>query len=960
MKSEISKIALLTDELIGYIPNECKSKRDLELWLNKNPYSPYVSLYAGKSSLKFDKSKSFVSSLDNKDRIRIDDNIYFKLENFETFDNKILSANGKLENLIEAKELFEHYPDFKKIDLQINISYINNGFHDGKILHNENFIKKIEVNADNSINAMKVLIHKLQNAIQLKEKFKVSKSYFQYDEIEEKKYDQINKFQTLEEANELLKGNSLFQEEITAQANLFLNADYFFENKNKYKTKLILINPDEYIQAVKLKQPRHAIDMKKIKKLEGFAKEGLKFEIPYLRYGSIDIDEEEDKYTFGQEGYNRSLIAKDKKIKEIPVIICYREEDESIPNFIKEKLNPSIPINQKSIYDKIFSEDGKFNLDKKLREYIPRLEKSFKDINSFKKNIPSYIESPVGKIHVNLLHAFNHMSGENSTKMNRTKYNGNFLKELTNPLLVIKTDYNEKEGYYFYNISKDSNNNLVNTLHCLIKKNDILEHKTFYKFANGLGKIKRFLNESEVIHCHKLLTDISEIKSERIHYSNVNSIIQEKENKVNIINEKPLEHPKNIVYHGSNSDFNKFSLDYVKNGIGVNLFGFGVYCSESQNIAKNYGKELGTKIKINDIEYNSSNPEHYAINILKSNCNVIKNALFELKREMLYAQTENYEFHKQAYEILKEEKENIYKHKKTIEDNSILYKMQIPNQRYFIKEGYRIASQNKEIINIIENIDKETFPNVEILEDFLNNKISGMEFYNGIAKSFNDNEKLASEYLYKLGIKGISIKTFSSLLDYSSDEKYCNYVVFNDSDIKILRKETPTGIIEFKNEDKIYNNEDTVNRLLSIVPSGINISFVKDFLLFNGISQSFVNDIKDEIFFNKILINDSKENEDIKNNEYFTPIDNLEVKEIENIYIKTIIEEKDEKFNVINNQIPEIEDFINLKNFQDITNDIEISKIDNMREEQLNNDNLEKENLKENSYEVIARLKVTI
>ena len=53
--------------------------------------------------------------------------------------------------------------------------------------------------------------------------------------------------------------------------------------------------------------------MKKIKKLEGFAKEGLKFEIPYLRYGSIDIDEEEDKYTFGQEGYNRSLIAKDKK-----------------------------------------------------------------------------------------------------------------------------------------------------------------------------------------------------------------------------------------------------------------------------------------------------------------------------------------------------------------------------------------------------------------------------------------------------------------------------------------------------------------------------------------------------------------------------------------------------------------------------------------------------------------------
>lgn len=947
MENRISKLVLLTEEIINYIPKECRNKKELENWLLQNPYSPYVTLYAGSKSLKFDDNKSFVSPIDNKKRVRINDNIYLKLENFESFDNKIISANGNLEDLIEASELFEHYPDFRKINLKINISYINNGYHHGKVVYAKEKVKKIEVNADNSINAMKILIHKIQNSIQLKENLKVTKSYFEYDEIQEREENVLSNFQSLEEANELLKDNKLFQEEITAYKNLFSNQEYYFENKNKYQAKLIYITPDEYIQAVKLKQPRHALDMRKIRNLETLSKDGIKFEIPYLRYGSIDIDEEIDRHTFGQEGYNRSIIAKDKKIDKIPTIVCYREDDESIPDFIKEKLIPNPKITTQEIYNKIFNENGKFKLDKNLREHIPYLSKSFKTIKEFKQNVPSYINSPVGKIHIDVYHAFNHMNKDNSTKIDRTKYNGNFLKELKNPLIVFKSNYNGKDGYYFYNISKDSKHNLSNTLHCLVKNDKgILEHKTFYRFESGLGKIKRFLNESEIVHCHKLLAEKSAINSEQIHYSNVDEIIQEKENKVKQENIKDVDYPKNIGYHGTNADFEEFSLNFNRKGIGANVFGFGVYCSESINIAKSYGMELGISIKIDGVEYNSLNPEHYAIKTLKDNCNVYQNALFELKRELKYAQPENIEFQRQAYELLKKEKDRIYDYKRTIEDNSIIYKIEIPNKKYFIKEGGLISSQPKNIIEILNKIDKDNFPDREALENFLNNKITGIEFYRELEKAFNDYDKKTSEFLFGLGIKGISIS------NYNPDEKSDNYVIFDTRDIKILTKETPIGIIEYKNTNNTYENTEKVNKLLSIVPNGIKTSFVKDFLMFNGISESFVDDIKSDIFINKEIINNHDE---IKYNHYFTQEDDLIAKEVANIYIKTILDEKDEIFYAKNEQIINIQNSINIADFKDIVENIEINKIDNMKNTSLE-ETVSKEFQQNSSYEKVARM----
>ncbi len=49
------------------------------------------------------------------------------------------------------------------------------------------------------------------------------------------------------------------------------------------------------------------------------------------------------------------------------------------------------------------------------------------------------------------------------------------------------------------------------------------------------------------MYCHKLLTDESIVKSERIHYNNTNSIIHK--NNVNLANNQ-----KNVVYYGAKKD----------------------------------------------------------------------------------------------------------------------------------------------------------------------------------------------------------------------------------------------------------------------------------------------------------------------------------------------------------------------------------------------------------------------
>jgi len=177
---KLLKFAVINDHLVSLIPDSYSSKKELLNWLDSSPYSPYVSLYGGVSSLTYQQDKSFISDIDQKIRYRLDDIFSFKFENFEVFGNCIYSANTRLSNILNCDELFRAYPEFRDIEVAINISNANNGVMSGANYYTEG---RIEVFADSNESAMRVLLHELQHSIQVKEGFAIGESYYKEEGV---------------------------------------------------------------------------------------------------------------------------------------------------------------------------------------------------------------------------------------------------------------------------------------------------------------------------------------------------------------------------------------------------------------------------------------------------------------------------------------------------------------------------------------------------------------------------------------------------------------------------------------------------------------------------------------------------------------------------------------------------------------------------------------------------------
>lgn len=336
----LQKLSVLTEYMLKDIPN-VESKKNIVHWLKSAPYSPYTTFYGGKKSKIFEKEKSFTSSIDGKLRYAIKDETTFKFENFIRIEDEFYFANTKLANIIKSEELFNAYPHLKDLEIKINISNAKNGSINGNTFYNEDtkIANKIEVYATTNEDAMTALIHEIQHCIQLKEDFAIGASYYNDKGVMDMFVSGVEKPQTKKQAQEIIEESAFFNPNIIKFQEVFNNPHYFEENKRGIKAKVIYLSPDEYMTAVRLKRPNHIESESKLDSIRLAMKSNVRLETPYLYYGSVDIDEESDLNTFGQEGYNRSFVAKELGAKEIPVFIRYRENDTNIPSFIKEKLN---------------------------------------------------------------------------------------------------------------------------------------------------------------------------------------------------------------------------------------------------------------------------------------------------------------------------------------------------------------------------------------------------------------------------------------------------------------------------------------------------------------------------------------------------------------------------------------------------------------------------------------------
>lgn len=202
------------------------------------------------------------------------------------------------------------------------------------------------------LNEKNILFHskKLDNLIILDKEQTIVKKHSNEKEMEGLSLSSVRKPLLIRDLNEnrpksnlrysLLSGEQMFNDEVKFEE-VFNNKEYFEKKKQGLKAVVVSMSPYDYIEAVELRQSDHrnyGASTDKLDNLHEVYQMGIKVDIPFLAYGSRD---EAGSDLFQQEGYHRATFASMIGKKLIPVAIRYREDDELIPDFIKERISTS-------------------------------------------------------------------------------------------------------------------------------------------------------------------------------------------------------------------------------------------------------------------------------------------------------------------------------------------------------------------------------------------------------------------------------------------------------------------------------------------------------------------------------------------------------------------------------------------------------------------------------------------
>jgi hypothetical protein len=251
------------------------------------------------------------------------------------------------------------------------------------------------------------------------------------------------------------------------------------------------------------------------------------------------------------------------------------------------------------------------------------------------------------------------------------------------------------------------------------------------------------------------------------------------------------------AWHGSPYQFDKFELSKIGTGEGAQAFGWGLYFTDLESIAKNYAEKLakskmtiltdGKKINLDSDTF--TNAEEIAYGTLEVDYTVEK----AIKR-LEYNQTKRpQDDNLKAIEILKRTK---------VEGGRSLYKVSLHKGKtpseYTWLEWDKNLSENiinnlisikdiKDIINekliVKRNLEKK-FADKGIEKKFVN-EITGKQLYEGLSKKLGG-DKQASLFLLENGIDGIKYPAESISRGATSDTaRGFNYVVFDENAVSI-------------------------------------------------------------------------------------------------------------------------------------------------------------------------------
>lgn len=262
-----------------------------------------------------------------------------------------------------------------------------------------------------------------------------------------------------------------------------------------------------------------------------------------------------------------------------------------------------------------------------------------------------------------------------------------------------------------------------------------------------------------------------------------------------------------VVFHGTPHDFNQFKLQHVGRGEGNQSYGYGLYFTDTQAVADYYRSTVSGDSDISSYLWNGKEfkarqgPEAHALSLAYWNGiatarKIARQGLADCKKGAPYALEQG-----EAYWARMLEVANQIKSRREIKTRKgLIYEVDIPDGPYLLWDE-PFHAQDPRVQKALKDIEAK-FINAQFMGWAVDDPKGSYEgvghnFLYGLAKSLKGGGpvgpgyggKAVSDVLKSYGIIG------TKFLDQDSRnrgvhgaEKTYNYVIFDDKDVKVLKK----------------------------------------------------------------------------------------------------------------------------------------------------------------------------
>lgn len=265
------------------------------------------------------------------------------------------------------------------------------------------------------------------------------------------------------------------------------------------------------------------------------------------------------------------------------------------------------------------------------------------------------------------------------------------------------------------------------------------------------------------------------------------------------------------AWHGSPYQFDKFTTEKIGTGEGAQAFGWGLYFTDLESIARGYAEKLSTQNASTEFLFNEEGEDllRYDLNTnkdFKSKDEILESYLNELswRKDFYQTDAEYKSFIDDALDIWSKRNSEVSEFKKTRALYKVsLHKGKTPDQYTFLDWDKRLTDSQRELI--LSQAKKENLPLEEhtypsgakgiILNDKNGNMkaiaTNGKQIYEWLYQELSGDKTLKSDkdvslFLLRAGIDGIRYPAESLARGATSaTARGFNYVVFDENAVSI-------------------------------------------------------------------------------------------------------------------------------------------------------------------------------